>query len=177
MRWKPFALGVALGLGLAAAGRDGRAGAEAGVPTSDAAERAGAALEGAAVEPLPQAARAMASAPARASRVRTPGSQHIPGRGTRIMPGRMANAFNAEGLPQPFGIFSSAAWATEGRPLFISGQVAQDASGQLIGEGDIKAQTRAVLDSIGAILKQAGGTFDDIAVVNVYVLDMNDLKA
>jgi enamine deaminase RidA (YjgF/YER057c/UK114 family) len=89
----------------------------------------------------------------------------------------MANAFNARGLPEPFGIFSSGAWATDGRPLFISGQVAQGSDGKVVGEGDIKAQTRAVLDNVGRILQQAGGTFDDIALVNVYVLDMAHLKA
>jgi enamine deaminase RidA (YjgF/YER057c/UK114 family) len=89
----------------------------------------------------------------------------------------MADAFNAKDLPEPFGIFSSAAWATDGRPLFISGQVAQGPDGNVIGAGDVKAQTRAVLDNIGHILQQAGGTFDDIAVVSVYVLDMAHLQA
>ncbi len=89
----------------------------------------------------------------------------------------MARSFNAAGLPAPFGIFSSAAWAANGRPLFISGQVAQDAQGKLVGEGDVKAQTRQVLDNIGLILKEAGGTFDDVVAVNVYVLDMAHLEA
>lgn len=89
----------------------------------------------------------------------------------------MAKAFNAQGLPEPFGIFSSAAWATTGSPLFISGQVAQGPDGQVLGEGDIKAQTRAVLENIRRILEQAGGTFDDVAVVNVFVLDMAHLEA
>lgn len=89
----------------------------------------------------------------------------------------MAHGFNTASLPAPFGTFSSAAWAPEGRQLFISGQVAQDASGRVVGEGDVRAQTRRVLDNIGLVLEAAGGTFEDIAAVTVYVLDMADLKA
>ena len=89
----------------------------------------------------------------------------------------MADGFNPPGLTQPFGAFSSAVWAPPGRLLFISGQVAQDAAGTLVGEGDIRAQTRQVLDNIGRVLAAAGATFDHVAAVNVFVRNMADLAA
>ena len=88
----------------------------------------------------------------------------------------MAQGFNPEGLVKPFGIFSNAAWAPKGEVLFISGIVATDEEGNTVGVGDIRAQTRQVLENIKTILTSVGGTMDDIQVVNVFVTDMSGLK-
>ena len=53
----------------------------------------------------------------------------------------MTQGFNAPGVVKPFGIFSSAAWQSEGRVLKISGHVSQDAEGRNVGQGDMEAQT------------------------------------
>jgi len=87
----------------------------------------------------------------------------------------MADAFDAPGTVKPFGIFSSAAWQPEGKVLHVSGQVAQDATGSVMGKGDIRAQTRQVLENIRTVLASAGGTMDDVARVTVYVTDMSGL--
>ena len=87
----------------------------------------------------------------------------------------MADAFDAPGTVKPFGIFSSAAWQPEGKVLHIAGQVAQDATGALVGKDDIRAQTRQVLENIRTVLAAAGGTMDDVARVTVYVTDMSGL--
>jgi len=87
----------------------------------------------------------------------------------------MADAFDAPGTVKPFGIFSSAAWQPEGKVLHVSGQVAQDATGSVMGKGDIRAQTRQVLENIRTVLAAAGGTMDDVARVTVYVTDMSGL--
>jgi reactive intermediate/imine deaminase len=87
----------------------------------------------------------------------------------------MADAFNAPGVVKPFGIFSSAAWQPDGRVLHLSGQVAQDASGAVVGRGDIRIQTRQVLENIRTVLASAGGTMADIAKVTVFVTDMAGL--
>jgi reactive intermediate/imine deaminase len=89
----------------------------------------------------------------------------------------MADGFNPDGLTAPFGAFSAAAWAPRGRWLFISGQVAQDAAGNVVGVGDARAQTRQVLENIKVVLDHAGGTFGDVVAVNVFVRDMADLSA
>ena len=87
----------------------------------------------------------------------------------------MADAFDAPGTVKPFGIFSSAAWQPEGKVLHVSGQVAQDTTGSVMGKGDIRAQTRQVLENIRTVLAGAGGTMDDVARVTVYVTDMSGL--
>ena len=87
----------------------------------------------------------------------------------------MTDGFNAPGVVEPFGIFSNAAWEPEGRVLHISGHVAQDADGNLVGEGDIAAQTRQILENIQGVLTAAGGQMSDIARVTVYVTDMSGL--
>jgi reactive intermediate/imine deaminase len=87
----------------------------------------------------------------------------------------MAEGFNAPGVVKPFGVFSSAAWQPPGRVLHLSGQVAQDAGGNLVGAGDIAAQTRQVLENLRRVLASAGGTMDDIAKVTVFLTDMAGL--
>ena len=62
---------------------------------------------------------------------------------------------------------------TESGPLlFIAGQVALDADGNLVGEGDIRAQATQVIENIKAIVEANGGGLADIAQVTVYVRDI-----
>jgi 2-iminobutanoate/2-iminopropanoate deaminase len=62
---------------------------------------------------------------------------------------------------------------TESGPLlFIAGQVALDADGKLVGDGDIRAQATQVLENILAIVEANGGAMTDIAQVTVYVRDI-----
>ena len=87
----------------------------------------------------------------------------------------MADAFDAPGVVKPFGIFSSAAWQPEGKVLYISGHVAQDADGNTVGLGDIKAQTRQALTNIENVLRPVGGRMSDIAKLTIYLTDMATL--
>jgi 2-iminobutanoate/2-iminopropanoate deaminase len=57
--------------------------------------------------------------------------------------------------------------------LFLSGQVPVDASGNLIGSGDITAQTDHVMDTIEAILATHGATLDDVVNIRTYLTDMS----
>ena len=60
-----------------------------------------------------------------------------------------------------------------GNTIYVSGQVAYNASGQLVGEGDIKAQTRQVFQNIKDILSAAGAKMDDIIKINTYITDQS----
>jgi|TARA_Y100000294_G_scaffold104115_1_gene96835 enamine deaminase RidA (YjgF/YER057c/UK114 family) len=53
--------------------------------------------------------------------------------------------------------------AKAGKTLYISGQVARDLQGNLVGPGDIEAQTRQVLTNLQNILGEAGGNLGNIA--------------
>ena len=58
-----------------------------------------------------------------------------------------------------------------GKTCFVSGLVATDAAGALVGRGDIKAQTRQVLENMTAILREAGGSLANVMKTTVYVTD------
>ena len=77
-------------------------------------------------------------------------------------------------LPAPMrgGAFSAGVEAPVGRTVYVSGQVAMDAEGKVVGEGDVRAQTEKVLENVGVVLGEAGGTFDDVVKVTVFITDM-----
>src|SRR5437870_2838563 len=58
-----------------------------------------------------------------------------------------------------------------GRMLFVSGQVALDKEGQLVGRGDLKAQARQATENLAAALKGAGGSLADVIKMNTYVVN------
>jgi len=77
--------------------------------------------------------------------------------------------------PKAIGPYSPAVRA--GQLLFVSGQIPIDpATGQMI-DGDITAQTRRVLDSVGALLNAAGLSFANVVRTTVFLADMNDFGA
>jgi 2-iminobutanoate/2-iminopropanoate deaminase len=79
-------------------------------------------------------------------------------------------------LPAPMrgGAFSSGVEAPSGRTVYVSGQVSMDAEGNVVGEGDIKAQTQQVLENVQIVLEEAGGTLDDVVKVTVFITDMGN---
>jgi 2-iminobutanoate/2-iminopropanoate deaminase len=84
----------------------------------------------------------------------------------------MKQAVSSPGAPKAIGPYSQAIRA--GQLLFLSGQVALDpASGQMI-DGDVAAQTRRVMENLGAVLEAAGLSFADIVRTTIYLADMND---
>jgi enamine deaminase RidA (YjgF/YER057c/UK114 family) len=54
--------------------------------------------------------------------------------------------------------------------------VALDRSGNLVGAGDFKAQTRQVLENLGAALSAAGATFSNIVKVTTFVTDISQIQ-
>jgi len=77
--------------------------------------------------------------------------------------------------PKAIGPYSQAIRA--GNLLFVSGQIPIDpATGSLVG-GDIVAQTRRVLQNLGAILEAAGSSFQQVAKTTVFLQDMNEFAA
>jgi 2-iminobutanoate/2-iminopropanoate deaminase len=77
--------------------------------------------------------------------------------------------------PKAQGPYSQAVRA--GGWLFLSGQIPLDpATGDLV-DGDVTAQTRRVLDNIGAVLKAGGLSFADVVRTTVFLADMNDFGA
>jgi enamine deaminase RidA (YjgF/YER057c/UK114 family) len=76
---------------------------------------------------------------------------------------------NPEGLVKP-GVYTPAVCVSGGRVVYISGQVSQDAAGQVVGKGDLLAQTQQVYKNLGIALAGAGASFADVVKLNVYVV-------
>jgi enamine deaminase RidA (YjgF/YER057c/UK114 family) len=56
-----------------------------------------------------------------------------------------------------------------GKLIFLSGQVANDPSGQLVGKGDLKAQTDQVFANLKTALAATGATFNDVVKITWYI--------
>jgi 2-iminobutanoate/2-iminopropanoate deaminase len=59
-----------------------------------------------------------------------------------------------------------------GNTLYISGQVAQDRAGNVVGKGDIAAQAAQVFANLKAVVEAAGGTLQDIVKLNTYTTSL-----
>ena len=68
--------------------------------------------------------------------------------------------------------YSNAIRSEAGPLLWISGQVAIDKDGKLVGQNDLRAQAVQVLENIKAILRANGAGMEDIVKVTVYVTDI-----
>ena len=61
-----------------------------------------------------------------------------------------------------------------GRLLFISGTTAVDENREVVGKGDIVAQTRFIFQKFDKLLKEAGASFDNIVETTEYFLTLED---
>lgn len=87
----------------------------------------------------------------------------------------MKLAISSPDAPKAIGPYSSAIRA--GQLLFVSGQIPIDPASGAMVDGDVAAQTRRVLDNVGALLAAAGRSFADVVRTTVFLADMNDFAA
>jgi enamine deaminase RidA (YjgF/YER057c/UK114 family) len=91
-------------------------------------------------------------------------------------PSPNANFINPETMHRPTG-YSHVAEVTAGRPVYIAGQIALDPAGELVGPGDIRAQTRQVFENLKSALQSVGAGFDQVVKLNYYLVDASQLPA
>lgn len=77
-------------------------------------------------------------------------------------------------LAPPAG-YSHLATVGSGRLVFVSGQVALDDKGNIVGKDDFRAQARQVFENLRAALEAAGASFRDVIKLNSYVVDIAGL--
>ena len=75
-------------------------------------------------------------------------------------------------MPKSVG-YSQVATVTGGTLVFISGQVALDVSGNLIGKDDFRTQVQQVFQNLKAAIEAVGGTIDDVVKLNRYLVDLS----
>jgi 2-iminobutanoate/2-iminopropanoate deaminase len=79
--------------------------------------------------------------------------------------------------PAPVGPYNQAI-AASGQMVFVAGQIPlAPQSGEIIGTGDVTAQTKQVMANLEAILTAAGATFQDVVKTTVFLKDLSDFAA
>lgn len=80
--------------------------------------------------------------------------------------------------PAAIGPYSQGVVVSGGRTLYSSGQIPLDPkTGALVGEGDVVAQTKQVLDNLDAVLKAAGMQFSDVVRAGIFLSDLGNFAA
>ncbi|WP_428951356.1 RidA family protein [Streptomyces sp. cg35] len=84
-------------------------------------------------------------------------------------------------IPAPDGVAPATAYTHvvmgTGRFVAVSGQLALDERGELVGPGDPAAQARQVFENLRRCLAAAGAGFDDVVKLTYYVTDMAFMPA
>jgi enamine deaminase RidA (YjgF/YER057c/UK114 family) len=84
-------------------------------------------------------------------------------------------------ISAPDGVAPAAAYTHvvmgTGRFVAVSGQLALDEDGKLVGEGDPAAQARQIFENLRRCLAAAGATFDDVVKLTFFVTDMAYMPA
>ncbi|MFJ2256836.1 RidA family protein [Streptomyces sp. NPDC087844] len=84
-------------------------------------------------------------------------------------------------ITAPAGVAPAAAYSHvvmgTGRFVAVSGQLALDEDGRLVGEGDPAAQARQVFENLRRCLAAAGAGFDDVVKLTFFVTDMAHMPA
>jgi enamine deaminase RidA (YjgF/YER057c/UK114 family) len=83
-------------------------------------------------------------------------------------------AINPPSLPPPRG-YSHVVVAPAGRRVSVSGQVAVDSLGNVVGAGDFRAQCVQVFQNLDRALRSAGASWADVVATNMYVTDLSRL--
>jgi 2-iminobutanoate/2-iminopropanoate deaminase len=74
-------------------------------------------------------------------------------------------------LSDPRPRYSQGILAEGGKLLFVAGQTASDKDGNVVGKGDIEAQTTQVFKNLAAVLEEAGGSLDNLVMTTTYITD------
>ncbi len=77
---------------------------------------------------------------------------------------------NPQGISNP-GTYTHVVKTSGQSLVFIAGQVALDAQGQVVGEGDLRAQAHQVFQNLRTALEAAGASFEDVVKLVTYVVN------
>ena len=81
---------------------------------------------------------------------------------------------NPATLAPPPG-YSQIVKVTGGQTIYIAGQIALDAAGNLVGKDDFRAQAQQVFENLASALAAAGADFSHVVKLNIYLLDRAQL--
>jgi enamine deaminase RidA (YjgF/YER057c/UK114 family) len=78
---------------------------------------------------------------------------------------------------KPVANYKMATRLEGGRLLYVSGQVAWDTNGNIIGKGDVRAQARQTFENLRGVLQAAGGDLSSLMKVTTYITKIEDFPA
>ena len=78
---------------------------------------------------------------------------------------------------KPVANYKMATRMEGGRLLYVAGQVAWDASGNVVGKGDARAQARQVFENLRRVLQAAGGDLSSLMKITTYITRIEDFPA
>src|SRR5262245_38094652 len=84
---------------------------------------------------------------------------------------------NPPALSKPTGYTHIVEVSGPAKTIYISGQIAYDKDGNLVGAGDMKAQAEQVFKNLETALTAAGAKFSDVVKMNSYITDMSKVQA
>ena len=77
-----------------------------------------------------------------------------------------------DSAPAPVGPYNQAVVA-QGKMIFVAGQIPLNPdTGEIVGDGDITKQTQQVMANLGAILTEAGASWDNVVKTSVFLSDL-----
>lgn len=82
--------------------------------------------------------------------------------------------FNPETMAKPTAGYSHVAEVTDGRIVYIAGQVAMDRAGNLVGKDDFRAQVQQVFENLKSAVEASGGDFHNVIKLNYYCAESVD---
>lgn len=83
---------------------------------------------------------------------------------------------NPAQAPQPLGAYSNAVRVKAGELVYIAGQVGVDARGNLVGKGDVQAQTRQIFENLGQVLASVGASFSNVVEFTTYLVGRESVQ-
>ena len=83
---------------------------------------------------------------------------------------------NSSEAPQPLGAYSQGVRVKSGELLFVAGQVALDAAGNLVGEGDVATQTRQVFHNLSEVLSRSGANLRNVVEFTTYLVGRDSIQ-
>ena len=84
---------------------------------------------------------------------------------------------NPPALSKPTGYTHVVEVTGPAKTIYVSGQIAYDKDGNVVGAGDMKAQAEQVFKNLEIALAAAGAKFSDVVKMNSYITDMSKVQA
>ena len=84
---------------------------------------------------------------------------------------------NRVSVHKPVGYTHVVSIKDPGKVMYVSGQVAKDHQGKIVGVGDLETQTRQAYENLSSILKSQGATFSDIVKMNIYTTRLDQIAS